>query len=53
MFCKRFIVLVIVFILVCSIFMLYSNVLVEIGVVLNIEVGVVILVEVNFGKILY
>ncbi|MGG8364862.1 D-alanyl-D-alanine carboxypeptidase DacA, partial [Bacillus cereus] len=53
MFCKRFIALVTVLTLACSIFMPYSNASAETGAALNIEAGAAILVEANSGKILY
>ncbi|EAO51881.1 D-alanyl-D-alanine serine-type carboxypeptidase [Bacillus thuringiensis serovar israelensis ATCC 35646] len=53
MFCKRFIALVTVITLACSIFMPYSNASAETGAALNIEAGAAILVEANSGKIVY
>lgn len=50
MFCKRFIALVTVLTLACSIFMPYSNASAETGAALNIEAGAAILVEANSGK---
>ncbi|EOQ35234.1 D-alanyl-D-alanine carboxypeptidase [Bacillus cereus] len=53
MFCKRFIALVTMFTLACSILLPYSNASAETGAALNIEAGAAILVEANSGKILY
>ncbi|MED1560037.1 serine hydrolase [Bacillus paramycoides] len=53
MFCKRFIALVTVLTLACSMFVPYSNASAETGAALNIEAGAAILVEANSGKILY
>ena len=53
MFCKRFIALVTVLTLACSIFIPYSNASAETGAALNIEAGAAILVEANSGKIVY
>lgn len=53
MFCKRVIVIVIVFIIFCSMVVIIGKVVVEIDFVIDVEVGLVILIEVNFGKILY
>ncbi|MEV5111653.1 D-alanyl-D-alanine carboxypeptidase [Bacillus sp. LBA3-1-1.1] len=53
MFCKRFIALVTVFTLACSMLLPYSNASAETGAALNIEAGAAILVEANSGKIVY
>ncbi|AXO90964.1 D-alanyl-D-alanine carboxypeptidase [Bacillus anthracis] len=53
MFCKRFIALVTMLTLVCSMLLPYSNASAETGSALNIEAGAAILVEANSGKILY
>lgn len=53
MFCKRFIVMVTVLTLFCSMFVTYSSASAETGPALNIEAGAAILVEANSGKILY
>ncbi|MED1093627.1 serine hydrolase [Bacillus paramycoides] len=53
MFCKRFIALVTVLTLACSMFVPYGNASAETGAALNIEAGAAILVEANSGKILY
>ncbi|QWI13979.1 serine hydrolase [Bacillus mycoides] len=53
MFCKRFIALVTVLTIACSMLVPYSNASAETGAALNIEAGAAILVEANSGKILY
>ncbi len=53
MFCKRFMALVTVLTLACSMLLPYSNASAETGAALNIEAGAAILVEANSGKILY
>ncbi|HDR4423742.1 TPA: D-alanyl-D-alanine carboxypeptidase [Bacillus cereus] len=53
MFCKRFIALVTMLTLACSMLLPYSNASAETGSALNIEAGAAILVEANSGKILY
>lgn len=53
MFCKRFVALVTMLTLACSILLPYSNASAETGAALNIEAGAAILVEANSGKILY
>ncbi|OTW74072.1 D-alanyl-D-alanine carboxypeptidase [Bacillus sp. AFS094611] len=53
MFCKRFIALVTMLALACSMLLPYSNASAETGSALNIEAGAAILVEANSGKILY
>ncbi|MGE7885679.1 serine hydrolase [Bacillus sp. NPDC094077] len=53
MFCKRFIALVTVLTLACSMFAPYGNASAETGAALNIEAGAAILVEANSGKIVY
>ncbi|MED0993397.1 serine hydrolase [Bacillus nitratireducens] len=53
MFCKRFIALVTVFTLACSMLLPYSDASAETGAALNIEAGAAILVEANSGKIVY
>ncbi|MBE5109112.1 D-alanyl-D-alanine carboxypeptidase [Bacillus thuringiensis] len=53
MFCKRFIALVTVLTLACSMFAPYSNASAETGAALNIEASAAILVEANSGKIVY
>ncbi|OPD50666.1 D-alanyl-D-alanine carboxypeptidase [Bacillus anthracis] len=53
MFCKRFIALVTMLTLACSMLLPYSNASAETGAALNIEAGAAILVEANSGKILY
>ncbi|PFJ06110.1 D-alanyl-D-alanine carboxypeptidase [Bacillus cereus] len=53
MLCKRFIALVTMLTLACSMLLPYSNASAETGAALNIEAGAAILVEANSGKILY
>ncbi|MED3272904.1 serine hydrolase [Bacillus thuringiensis] len=53
MFCKRFIALVTVLTLACSMFVTFGRASAETGAALNIEAGAAILVEANSGKILY
>ncbi|MES5896359.1 MULTISPECIES: D-alanyl-D-alanine carboxypeptidase family protein [Bacillus cereus group] len=53
MFCKRFIALVTVLTIACSMFAPYSNASAETAAALNIEAGAAILVEANSGKIVY
>ncbi|KFN04176.1 D-alanyl-D-alanine carboxypeptidase [Bacillus clarus] len=53
MFCKRFIAMVTVLTLVCSMFVTYNSASAETGTALNIEAGAAILVEADSGKILY
>ncbi|PFB94612.1 D-alanyl-D-alanine carboxypeptidase [Bacillus cereus] len=53
MFCKRFIALVTVLTIACSMLVPYSNASAETGAALNIEAGAAILVEANSGKVLY
>ncbi|MEK7019236.1 MULTISPECIES: D-alanyl-D-alanine carboxypeptidase family protein [Bacillus] len=53
MFCKRFIALVTVLTIACSMLVPYSNASAETGAALNIEAGAAILVEANSGKIVY
>ncbi|WP_307802284.1 D-alanyl-D-alanine carboxypeptidase family protein [Bacillus arachidis] len=53
MFCKRFIAMVTVLTLFCSMFVTYGSASAETGAALNVEAGAAILVEANSGKILY
>ncbi|PEE40461.1 serine hydrolase [Bacillus pseudomycoides] len=53
MFCKRFIAMVTVLTLFCSVFVTYGSASAETGAVLNVEAGAAILVEADSGKILY
>ncbi|KOS31246.1 D-alanyl-D-alanine carboxypeptidase [Bacillus anthracis] len=53
MFCKRFIALVTMLTLVCSMLLPYSNASAETGSALHIEAGAAILFEADTGKILY
>ncbi|MBJ8055722.1 D-alanyl-D-alanine carboxypeptidase [Bacillus cereus] len=53
MFCKRFIALVTVLTIACSMLVPYSNASAETAAALNIEAGAAILVEANSGKIVY
>ncbi|WP_314109927.1 D-alanyl-D-alanine carboxypeptidase family protein [Bacillus pseudomycoides] len=53
MFCKRFIAMVTVFTLFCSMFITYGSASAETGAALNVEAGAAILVEADSGKILY
>ncbi|MEM5640758.1 hypothetical protein AAHH71_29295 [Bacillus toyonensis] len=52
-FCKRYIAIVTVLTLFCSMFVTYGSVSAETGSALNIEAGAAILVEADSGKILY
>ncbi|PEY31049.1 D-alanyl-D-alanine carboxypeptidase [Bacillus cereus] len=53
MFCKRFIAIVTVLTLFCSMFITYGSASAETGAALNVEAGAAILVEADSGKILY
>ncbi|EOP62107.1 MULTISPECIES: serine hydrolase [Bacillus] len=53
MFCKRFIAMVTVLTLFCSMFVTYGSASAETGAALNVEAGAAILVEADSGKILY
>ncbi|EOO25736.1 D-alanyl-D-alanine carboxypeptidase [Bacillus cereus VD133] len=53
MFCKRFIIMVTVFTLCCSVFVTYGSVSAETNSALHVEAGAAILVEEKSGKILY
>ncbi|CAI8930036.1 serine hydrolase [Bacillus sp. IT-79MI2] len=53
MFCKRFIAMVAVLTLFCSMFVTYGSASAETGAALNVEAGAAILVEADSGKILY
>ncbi|EEM13208.1 D-Ala-D-Ala carboxypeptidase A; Serine peptidase; MEROPS family S11 [Bacillus pseudomycoides] len=53
MFCKRFIAMVTVLTLLCSMFVTYGSASAETGAALNVEAGAAILVEADSGKILY
>ncbi|WP_459503898.1 serine hydrolase [Bacillus sp. C1] len=53
MFCKRFIAMVTVLTLFCSMFVTYGSASAETGPALDVEAGAAILVEADSGKILY
>lgn len=53
MFCKRFIAMVTVLTLFCSMFVTYSSASAETGPALDVAAGAAILVEADSGKILY
>ncbi|MEI4623865.1 serine hydrolase [Bacillus cereus] len=53
MFCKRFIAMVTVLTLFCSMFVTYGSASAETGAALNVEASAAILVEADSGKILY